>query len=172
MDAGLKRELEAKVYAGERLTREEGDALSASDDLAWLGRLAHHRRTRLYGTRATFGTVPQDWADHVPPVPGGKPAPAELLKIFAVSRLTLADDVRLTCRWDVYGLPAAQLALNFGADDLAAAELPAEHDEILELIWDAGFQPVERDTRYQVVREHEEPTPLAARRSEPQKIWA
>lgn len=37
MDAGLKRELEAKVYAGERLTREDGIALYESDDLAWLG---------------------------------------------------------------------------------------------------------------------------------------
>src|SRR3712207_8114739 len=31
MDAGLKRELEAKVYAGERLTREDGIALYDSD---------------------------------------------------------------------------------------------------------------------------------------------
>ena len=30
MDAGLKRELEAKVYAGERLTREDGIALYES----------------------------------------------------------------------------------------------------------------------------------------------
>ncbi|WP_097899968.1 radical SAM protein [Streptomyces sp. b94] len=33
MDAGLKRELEEKVRAGERLTREDGIALYASDDL-------------------------------------------------------------------------------------------------------------------------------------------
>jgi aminodeoxyfutalosine synthase len=54
MDAGLKRELEAKVYAGERLTREDGIALYDSDDLAWLGRLAHHRRTELNGDRVMF----------------------------------------------------------------------------------------------------------------------
>ena len=54
MDAGLKRELEAKVYAGERLTREDGDALYDSDDLAWLGRLAHHVRTELNGDRVMF----------------------------------------------------------------------------------------------------------------------
>ena len=46
MDAGVKRELEDKVYAGERLTREDGIALYESDDLAWLGGLAHHVRTR------------------------------------------------------------------------------------------------------------------------------
>ena len=34
MDAGLKRELEAKVYAGERLTREDGIvAVNAASEL-------------------------------------------------------------------------------------------------------------------------------------------
>src|SRR6186713_2814103 len=54
MDVGLKRELEAKVYAGKRLTREDGVALYESDDLAWLGRLAHHKRTELNGDRVMF----------------------------------------------------------------------------------------------------------------------
>ena len=51
MDAGRKRELEEKVYAGERLSRADGEALYDSDDLAWLGRLAHHRRTESNGDR-------------------------------------------------------------------------------------------------------------------------
>src|SRR6201995_5941693 len=46
MDVGLKRELEEKVYAGERLSREDGIALYETDDLAWLGGLAHHVRTQ------------------------------------------------------------------------------------------------------------------------------
>jgi aminodeoxyfutalosine synthase len=54
VDAGLKRELEAKVYEGVRLTRADGEALYASDDLAWLGRLAHHKRTELNGGRVMF----------------------------------------------------------------------------------------------------------------------
>jgi len=49
MDAGLKRELEAKVLAGERLTFDDGVALYASDDLAWLGELARAGRIRLVG---------------------------------------------------------------------------------------------------------------------------
>jgi aminodeoxyfutalosine synthase len=57
MDAGLKRELEAKVYAGERLTREDGIALYESDDLAWLGRLAHHQRTEINGDRVSFAVT-------------------------------------------------------------------------------------------------------------------
>ena len=54
MDAELRRELEAKVYSGERLTREDGVALYESDDLVWLGRLAHHVRTEKNGGRVMF----------------------------------------------------------------------------------------------------------------------
>jgi aminodeoxyfutalosine synthase len=36
-DAGWKHEIEAKVYAGERLSRADGEALYACDELAWLG---------------------------------------------------------------------------------------------------------------------------------------
>src|SRR5207342_2267731 len=54
MDVGLKREIEEKVYGGERLTRADGEALYASDDLAWLGRLAHHVRTEKNGDRVMF----------------------------------------------------------------------------------------------------------------------
>src|SRR2546422_7151983 len=54
MDVGLKRELEEKVRAGERLTREDGIALYESDDLAWLGGLAHEVRTRKNGDVVYF----------------------------------------------------------------------------------------------------------------------
>ena len=45
MDAGLKRELEEKVYPASGC-REDGIALYESDDLAWLGGLAHYVRTK------------------------------------------------------------------------------------------------------------------------------
>src|SRR5919202_7104820 len=54
MDVGLKRELEDKVRSGERLTREDGIALYESDDLAWLGGLAHEVRTRKNGDVVHF----------------------------------------------------------------------------------------------------------------------
>src|SRR5690606_22351876 len=50
-DAGWRREIEQKVYSGERLSRADGEALYACDDLSWLGGLAHHRRTELNGDR-------------------------------------------------------------------------------------------------------------------------
>lgn len=57
MDVGLKRELEDKVRSGERLTREDGIALYESDDLAWLGGLAHEVRARRHGDVVRFGVT-------------------------------------------------------------------------------------------------------------------
>jgi aminodeoxyfutalosine synthase len=54
MDAGRKRELEDKVLAGERLDYQDGVDLYGSDDLSWLGGLAHHVRTRKNGDRVYF----------------------------------------------------------------------------------------------------------------------
>jgi aminodeoxyfutalosine synthase len=45
-------------------------------------------------------------------------------------------------------------------------------EDLLDLIRDAGFHPVERNTRYEVVREYDPPVPLAERRSVPQQVWA
>ena len=86
-----------------------------------------------------------------------------------------------------FRLKGPQLALSFGADDLdgSVVEYKITHDadaygtpttmhreDLLHLIWDAGFQPVERNTRYEVVREYDRPPSLAERRSEPQQVWA
>ena len=52
--AGRKDEIAAKVYAGERLSRQDGEDLYATDDLAWLGELAHHKRTEMNGDVTLF----------------------------------------------------------------------------------------------------------------------
>jgi aminodeoxyfutalosine synthase len=54
VDPGWRSAIEEKVYGGQRLSREDGEALYACDDLAWLGGLAHHRRTELNGDRVMF----------------------------------------------------------------------------------------------------------------------
>jgi aminodeoxyfutalosine synthase len=87
----------------------------------------------------------------------------------------------------MHGLSVAQMSLNFGADDLdgSVVEYKITHDadeygtphtmhreDLLNLIWDAGFRPVERNTRYEVVREYDAPVSLADRRAEPQQVWA
>ncbi|MEQ4304833.1 radical SAM protein [Plantactinospora sp. B6F1] len=119
--------------------------------------------------------------------PTGTASPAESLKTFAVSRLLLDNVPHLTCCWATQGYSVAQLALNFGVDDLAASAaghrishgvdrdgtptvLPRE--DLLRLIWDADFRPAERNSGYEVLRDYDAPPSLAERRAEPQRIWA
>ena len=118
---------------------------------------------------------------HRPEGEGKAAAPTETLKTFAVSRLLLDNVRHVTSAWAAHGLPVAQLTLNFGADDLDGPESAdgtegtedaAGRDDLLTLIWDAGFQPVERDAGHAIVREHEPAPSLAERRSEPQQVWA
>ena len=111
---------------------------------------------------------------------------SQSLKTFAVSRLLFDNVPHVKCFWVMHGLSLAQLSLNFGVDDLdgSVVEYKITHDadaygtpdtmhreDLLQLIWDAGFQPVERNTHYQVVREYEPPVSLEQRRAEPQQVW-
>jgi aminodeoxyfutalosine synthase len=114
-------------------------------------------------------------------------SPTESLRTFAVSRLLLDNFDHVKCFWVMHGLDVAQLSLNFGADDLdgSVVEYKITHDaddygtpntmhraDLLELIRDAGFTPVERNTRYEVVRTYDPPVSAAERRAEPQDVWA
>lgn len=112
---------------------------------------------------------------------------AEALQTFAVSRLLFDNIDHVKCFWVMHGLSTAQLSLNFGVDDLdgSVVEYKITHDadgfgtpstmtrdDLLELIRDAGFTPVERNTQYEVVREFEGPRALSERRALPQPVWA
>ncbi len=114
-------------------------------------------------------------------------APADVLKTFAVSRLMLDNFPHVKVFWVMHGLSTSQLALNYGADDMdgSVVEYKITHDadgygtpdkltrdNLLDLIRDAGFQPKERNTRYDIIREYDAPVPLAQRRAEPQAVWA
>src|SRR6476661_7714439 len=109
--------------------------------------------------------------------------PADVLRTFAVSRLLLDNFDHVKVFWVMHGLSTSQLALNFGADDMdgSVVEYKITHDadgfgtpdkltreDLLGLIRDAGFRPVERNTRYEVIRSYDAPVPLAERRAEPQ----
>src|SRR4029450_6029565 len=108
-------------------------------------------------------------------------SPAESLKTFAVSRLLFDNVPHVKCFWVMHGLSVAQLSLNFGVDDLdgSVVEYKITHyadsygtpntrhrEHLLPLIGEAGSQPVERNTKYEVVREYDKPTSLAERRAE------
>ncbi|HJQ02838.1 MAG TPA: aminofutalosine synthase MqnE [Jatrophihabitans sp.] len=114
-------------------------------------------------------------------------APADVLKTFAVSRLLLDNFGHVKVFWVMHGLSTSQLALNYGADDMDGSVVEykithdADHfgtpdkltrDDLLNLIRDAGFTPVERNTQYQVLRSYPGPVSLADRRAEPQAVWA
>jgi 2-iminoacetate synthase ThiH len=167
MDAARKTEIEERVYAGDRLTGRDSEELAACDDLAWLGRLADDRRAAHHGDRVTFVFSDRQVSDQET----GALAPAELLRRFALARLGIIGPRHVSCSTADHTTALAQLALNFGVDDLVAPP-DADREEILHLIWDAGFRPVERDEQDNVVREYDPPVPLAERRATPQQVWA
>jgi aminodeoxyfutalosine synthase len=83
----------------------------------------------------------------------------------------------------MHGLTTAQLSLSYGADDLdgSVVEYKITHDadkfgtpnemtrdDLLEIIREAGFTPVERDTRYRVIRTYDGPD--LSRRDAPQPM--
>ncbi|WP_456341920.1 cyclic dehypoxanthinyl futalosine synthase [Thermovibrio sp.] len=87
------------------------------------------------------------------------------LRVLALSRIFLDNFPNIQASWVTQGGKMAQVALKFGANDfgslmieenvVAAAgvkfRMPLE--EIIRLIKDAGYKPVQRDTLYRRVRE-------------------
>jgi len=98
------------------------------------------------------------------------PAPTAVddLRTIAISRLLLDNVDHIKAYWVSLTPDVAQIALRFGADDIdgtivhetiykaAGSSSPGAlgYDELVRLIREAGRIPVERDTLYNVVREH------------------
>ena len=94
-----------------------------------------------------------------------EPTAVDSLRTIAVSRLLLDNIPHVKAYWVSMGVPVAQVALSYGADDLdgtivhetiyhsAGSRTPMAltRDGLVRLIREAGRQPVERDTKYQVV---------------------
>ena len=93
------------------------------------------------------------------------PTGVDSLKTIAVSRLMLDNFAHIKAYWVMLGKRLAQVALHYGANDLdgtiteggeltesysveAGGEVKMTKQEIITLIEDAGFEPVERDTLY------------------------
>jgi len=97
------------------------------------------------------------------------PTGIEDLRTYAIARLMLHNIPHLKAYWVMLGVKTAQTALWFGADDvdgtvqeekiyhMAGAETPQTltSDELVRIIANAGRDPVERDTLYNVVTETE-----------------
>ncbi len=94
-----------------------------------------------------------------------KPSVLMDLKTVAISRLMLDNFPHIKAYWIMLGIPTAQVALSFGADDIdgtvvhekiyhdAGSSSPQELtvEQIRRLIEEAGRIPVERDTLYREV---------------------
>jgi aminodeoxyfutalosine synthase len=90
----------------------------------------------------------------------------DVLKTIAVSRLLLDNLAHIKAYWIAMGLPLAQIALEFGADDVqgtvgreqvfhaagARTETEQAVDRLVRYIEAAGRIPVERDTLYNELR--------------------
>ena len=91
---------------------------------------------------------------------------ADDLKMIAVSRLILDNVPNVKAYWIMMGLPMAQVALHFGANDVqgtvvreqifqaagATSGTEQKVEELVRVIKDAGRVPVQRDTLYNPVR--------------------
>jgi aminodeoxyfutalosine synthase len=87
------------------------------------------------------------------------------LKLIAVSRLLLDNIPNIKAYWIMMGLPLAQVALHFGANDVqgtvvreqifhaagARTETEQKIPELVRFVRDAGRIPVQRDTLYNEV---------------------
>ncbi len=101
---------------------------------------------------------------HIPPA-----SPFEYLKTLAVSRLYLDNFPNIQSSWVTQGLKIGQLSLVFGANDMGSlmieenvvAEAGTVHfltlDEIRQAITELGFEPRQRNVRYELMdRVHEQ----------------
>jgi len=94
---------------------------------------------------------------------------ADDLRVLAVSRLMLDNVPNIKAYWIMMGLPMAQLALHFGANDVqgtvmrekifqaagATSGTEQKIEELVRFVQAAGRTPVQRDTLYNELRRWE-----------------
>ncbi|MBO8158435.1 aminofutalosine synthase MqnE [Thermosyntropha sp.] len=95
-----------------------------------------------------------------------KTSAVDELKTIAISRLMLDNIEHIKAFWVMLGIPIAQIALQFGADDLdgtiveerimhaagAKTDKGIAKETIINLIKEAGYVPAERDTLYNILK--------------------
>ncbi len=88
----------------------------------------------------------------------------DYLKTVAISRLMLDNIEHIQSGWLTEGMKLGQIALAFGCDDMGGTliedkvleptgiKVRTRREDLIRLIRDAGFIPVQRDTHYNKVR--------------------
>ncbi len=99
----------------------------------------------------------------------------DYLKTVAIARLMLDNFEHIQSGWLTEGLKLGQIALAFGCDDMGGTliedkvleptgiEVRTRREDLIRLIRDAGFIPVQRDTNYKIIKVFEEVSYGAAR---------
>ena len=82
----------------------------------------------------------------------------EYLKTLAISRMVLENIVNVQTDLETQGLKVVQMALRFGGNDVgsvtqgnAGSPNAATEEQLRQVIRDAGFKPVQRDTVYRTM---------------------
>ncbi len=90
----------------------------------------------------------------------------DYLRMIAISRLVLDNIPHLQAGWVTEGPDVSQLALQFGADDYGGILMTEEvvsatglgygvtEDQVINMISEAGYTPVQRTTQYDYIRVH------------------
>lgn len=116
-------------------------------------------------TKGFMSFIPLKYHPQNTKLGGKKTSAIDDLKTIAVSRMMLDNFDHIKSFWIMLGVNLAQISLNYGADDLdgtveeekithaAGAETPQKITEkrIVHLIKEAGFEPVRRDTVYNIL---------------------
>jgi cyclic dehypoxanthinyl futalosine synthase len=122
------------------------------------------------GDRQIFaGTGSPPKTECLSPLHKNQPVPAggdDYLKTVAISRLMLDNFEHIQSGWLTEGLKLGQIALAFGCDDMGGTliedkvleptgiEVHTRKEDLVRLIQDAGFIPVQRDTNYNVLTQY------------------
>jgi cyclic dehypoxanthinyl futalosine synthase len=80
----------------------------------------------------------------------------EYLKTLAISRMYLDNIENLQSNLETQGLKVLQVGLRFGGNDVGSVLLAdganaATEEQLRQVIRDAGFKPVQRDTLYRTM---------------------
>jgi cyclic dehypoxanthinyl futalosine synthase len=99
------------------------------------------------------------------PLSPGPSHPIDYLKVLAISRIFLDNITYIQAGWLTEGLKLAQVALSMGANDMGGVLMEevvvkatgitraTSEKELIHIIRNAGKIPVQRDSRYRVIRE-------------------
>jgi aminodeoxyfutalosine synthase len=151
-----RRSIEDITFAGLSLARLTVERLASTDPLPLLKSVADLQRG--VAVLRAFAPLPRR-VNPAAPTTG-----FEDVKHVALARLVCDNVPSIQVDWSLYGPKLAQVALTVGADDVDAVSAEDETtegrrraplEEIRRNIVAAGQEPVERDGRFDVRRQHE-----------------